>query len=469
MTKNGTTRIDSLKSAKPNPWEGFYRLSREGRLKTLAENCDLNENDLKVLTGETPFSLDIAENLIENVVGVFPLPLGIATNLVVDDQSVVIPMAVEETSIIAACSSVAKWVSAHGGVKTEVRGRLIIGQIQLPLVYAAEEVVTLLKSQESELVNFANAGLPGLVERGGGVERLEFRILDRASDGGEADLSGASSKMVVIHILCNPCDAMGANLINQVCEALKPKIESLTGQKVGLCILSNLVDTKLIRASVEIPEIVSADGSAGDQLQGVEPGLGLDSGLGHGIQEAWLFAQSDPYRAATHNKGVLNGIDPVLIATGNDWRAVEAGIHAYAARSGKYRPVTQWTFDRARRKLRGQIEIPMALGTVGGVTRIHPTAQVALKIMKISSAEQLARIITAVGLIQNLGALRALASVGIVKGHMQLHAANLAIAAGASVHEVSVVRDRLKVVLQQEKKISLVHAQKILREVRGEL
>jgi hydroxymethylglutaryl-CoA reductase len=250
--------------------------------------------------------------------------------------------------------------------------------------------------------------------------------------------------MLVIHILCDPCDAMGANLINQICEALKPRIEEVTGERVGLCILSNLVDTKLVAAEVILRNI--------------------DPSVGKGIQEATLFAQADPYRAATHNKGVLNGIDPILIATGNDWRAVEAGVHAYAARRGKYQPVTDWRMEGS--DLVGRIEVPMALGIAGGVTRLHPTARVALKMLKVTRAEDLARICAAVGLVQNLGALKALATVGIVKGHMQLHAANLAIAAGAEIHEVAEVRDRLAQILKIEKTINLTRAKEILEAVR---
>jgi hydroxymethylglutaryl-CoA reductase len=287
------------------------------------------------------------------------------------------------------------------------------------------------------LIQLANACVPGLVARGGGIRDLAIRELARPDGTGT---------MLVLHLLCDPCDAMGANLINQVCEALKPRVESLTGEKVGLCILSNLVDGKLAAAEIVIRNV--------------------DPVIGRGICEAALFAKADPYRATTHNKGVLNGIDPILIATGNDWRAVEAGVHAYAARSGKYQPVTEWTMDGA--DLIGRIEIPLAVGTVGGVTKLHPTARVALKMLKISKAEDLARICAAVGLVQNLGALKALATVGIVKGHMQLHAANLAIAAGAEIHEIARVRDRLTQILKTDKNITLSRAREVLESIRVE-
>jgi hydroxymethylglutaryl-CoA reductase len=238
---------------------------------------------------------------------------------------------------------------------------------------------------------------------------------------------------------------MGANLINQVCEGLKPEIESITRERVGLCILSNLVDGKLTYARVEIDDV--------------------DPEVGYGIEEAAQFAKTDPYRATTHNKGVLNGIDPVLIATGNDWRAVEAGVHAFSARSGKYQPVTDWRFDGS--KLVGEFLAPLAVGTVGGVTMLHPTARLSLKIMGIENAEGLARILAAAGLVQNLGALKALATVGIVKGHMRLHAANLAMAAGASESELPKLREELSTALVREKRISLSRAKEILEVIRS--
>jgi hydroxymethylglutaryl-CoA reductase len=413
----------------------FHRLTRQQRLLAVQEACDLSDEEAAVLSGETALSMDVAEHLIENVVGYFPIPLGVANHFVIDGRELLIPMAVEETSIIAAASATAKWVKNEGSIRTYSKGKLIIGQIQLPSVVDVARARTVLHENRETLIGLANACIPGLVARGGGVRDIEVRDLPRDEN----------SRMLVIHLLCDPCDAMGANLINQVCEALKPRIENLTGEKVGLCILSNLVDGKLAVAEVVVRNV--------------------DPQLGRGIEEAVLFAQKDPYRAATHNKGVLNGIDPVVIATGNDWRAVEAGIHAFAARSGSYQPVTNWKMEGS--DLFGRIEIPLAVGTVGGVTKLHPTARVALKMMGVQSAEDLARICAAVGLIQNLGALKALATVGIVKGHMQLHAANLAIAAGADIHEIARVRDRLAEVLKIEKKINLSQAREILASVRG--
>ena len=417
--------------------EGMHRLTRDERLARVKVISDLSDDDLAVLSGRQTLTAEMAEHLIENVVGYFPMPLGVATNFKIDGVDLLIPMAVEETSIIAASSATAKWVRSEGSIRTYVKGKLIIGQIQLPSVADVARARRILHENRELLIELANLCVPGLTARGGGVRDLAVRELSRADGAG---------MMLVIHVLCDPCDAMGANLINQICETLKPKIEELTFERVGLCILSNLVDTKLVGAEVIVRNI--------------------DPFVGRGIEEATHFAKTDPYRAATHNKGVLNGIDPILIATGNDWRAVEAGVHSYAARSGKYQPVTDWKVEGS--DLIGRIEVPLAVGTVGGVTRLHPTARVALKMLKIVHAEDLARICAAVGLVQNLGALRALATVGIVKGHMNLHAANLAIAAGADLHEVASVRARLAQVLDREKSINLTRAREVLAEIRRE-
>ncbi len=395
----------------------------------------LRADESRVLSGERGLSLSAAEHLIENVVGTFGFPVGVATNFRIDGRDLFIPMVVEETSIVAAASATAKWIRNEGELRTWSKGSLIIGQIQLPSVREVAKATEALRADRDNLIGFANECIPGIVKRGGGVRDVVVRELERP-DG--------SGRMLVLHVLCDPCDAMGANLINQVCEALKPRVEKVTGEQVGLCILSNLVDGKLACAEVVI--------------------RGIDPKLGHGIVEAGLFAKADPYRAATHNKGVMNGIDPILLATGNDWRAAEAGVHAYAARSGRYQPVTDWQMRGV--DLVGAIEIPMAVGTVGGMTKIHPAVPVVMKILGVSHADELARICAAVGLVQNLGALKALSTVGIVKGHMQLHAANLAIAAGAELHEVAEVRERLVQVLSVEKSIHVTRAKEILEEVR---
>jgi hydroxymethylglutaryl-CoA reductase len=412
------------------------QMTMSQRLNFLAEKCDLTESELNLLRGKG-MSTEIAENLIENSIGYFPIPMGLATHFHIDGRDVLVPMAVEETSIIAACSAAAKWIRNEGEITTATQGNLIIGQIQLPQVKSVAETTARLTARKAELIEAANAMLPGLVARGGGVRELAFRDVPRADGAGN---------MLVIHVLCDPCDAMGANLINQVCEGLKSKVQDITEEHVGLCILSNLVDSKLATAQVRLRNI--------------------DAELGQGIVEAMQFAESDPYRATTHNKGVLNGIDPILIATGNDWRAVEAGVHAYASRSGRYQPVTSWKMEG--NDLIGRIELPMALGTVGGVTRIHPFARISLKILKIEHADELARICAAVGLVQNLAALKALSTVGIVRGHMELHAANLALAAGSTTDEIPWVRKKLLELIKQKKNIGISVAQDILRELRAQ-
>lgn len=413
---------------------GFHRMVRAERLNALQKACGLSDSEIELLTGARLFPMEVAENLIENVIGVFPLPLGVATNFVIDGVERVIPMAVEETSIIAACSATAKWIAKDGAIRTYAKGRLIIGQVQIPNVRNAKRARQILHERREELIQIGNEYVSGLVRRGGGVQDIAFRELQR-EDGGVS---------LVLHVLCDPCDAMGANLINQVCEALKPKIEEWTLEKVGLCILSNLVDTKLVGAEVILRNV--------------------DSALGVGIEEASRFAEIDPYRAATHNKGILNGVDPILIATGNDWRAVEAGMHAYASRLGRYQPLSIWRYDG--HDLVGRIEAPIVVGTVGGVTKVHPHAQLSLNILQIQHAEDLSRICAAVGLTQNLGALKALASVGIVKGHMQLHAANLAMMAGAEVHEIAEMRRRLAAALATDKSIGVSKAKELLEGLR---
>lgn len=416
-------------------FQGFHKLSREERLQRLKSMSNLSDEDLDVLEG--PFSLDLAEHFVENLIGSFPLPLGLAAYFRIDGRDVPVPMAIEETSVVAACSSTAKWIRSHEGatITTSAKGRTIIGQVQFPDVKATDEVMKTIRAREKELLEIANSVVPGLVARGGGVRHFELRRLPRLGGG----------EMLVLHVHMDPCDAMGANLINQVCEALKPFLTSWTGEKVGLCILSNLVDSKLTLAEVRIP--------------------GIDAEIGKGIEEASLFAEADPYRAATHNKGVMNGIDPVLIATGNDWRAVEAGVHAYCARNGRYEPVTKWRMENG--SLVGRFEAPLVVGTVGGVTKLHPTAQVCLRIMGVEHAEDLSRIIASVGLVQNLGALRALSTVGIVKGHMSLHATNLAIAAGARPSEMALLREKLLGALKREKTITMSRAKELLDLLRG--
>ncbi len=417
-------------------FKGFSKLNREERFQRLLDIGALSAEDVRYLKGGAKVPFELAEKFIENVLGYFQLPLGVATNFVIDNKAYVIPMAVEETSIIAAASKTAKWVREHGSITTETRGKEIIGQIQIAKVQNYMQLMEMVKAHETEWVNSANEHVAsGLVRRGGGIKRLEVRRVER----------GDGTYMAVIHVFADPCDAMGANIINQVCEYLKAPIQTATGEKVTMCILSNLVDSRLTLARVEM--------------------TGLEPDLMERIEEASLFAQQDPYRAATNNKGVLNGIDPILIATGNDWRAVEAGVHAYAAQSGQYRSITRW--KRADNKLVGEFEAPVVLGIVGGVTTLHPTAKLCLKMLKVQSAEELSRVCASVGLVQNLGALRALTTVGITEGHMKLHIKNLTLGAGANEIEVPHVQKRLEEILSLRKRISLSHAIEVLKELRA--
>lgn len=417
-------------------FKGFSKLTREERLKALKDVGALTDGDVEYLTKGGLRDTSLGEKFIENVIGYFQLPLGVVTNMRVDGKDFVVPMAVEETSIVAACSKTAKWIRESGSITTEVIGKEIIGQIQCAKIKNFSDFQAKLLSQKNYLIEISNREVAfGLVRRGGGVRDIQVRCVPR----------GDGSDMAVVHVLMDPCDAMGANIVNQVCEFLKEPIEQFTGEKVTMCILSNLVDTKVTRAVVRIDEI--------------EPDLAEK------IEEASLFAQQDPYRAATNNKGVLNGIDPILIATGNDWRAVEAGIHAYACRDGQYRSITRWYRDG--KALVGIFEAPLVVGTVGGVTTLHPTATMAMKMLGTQSANDLSRIIAAVGLVQNLGALRALTTVGIIEGHMKLHTKNLALGAGAEEKEILLVQKKLEEILAIRKRISLSNAIDVLKELRA--
>lgn len=416
-------------------FRGFSKLSREERFKRLLALGAINAEDVAFLKNGGIKDLNLADKLIENVIGYFQLPLGVATNFNINGQDYVIPMAVEETSIIAALSKSAKWIRQCGDIKTWVQGECILGQIQLAKVKDFNKFSQIFYENRAYLISKANKDVAeNMVKRGGGVADLQLRLLKR-EDGQE---------MVVIHLTMNSCDAMGANIINQVLEYLKSPIEQLTGEEVTMCILSNLNDQKLTTAQVTIHKI--------------------DPVLGQKLQEASLFAEMDPYRAATHNKGVMNGIDPVLIATGNDWRAVEAGVHAYAARNGQYQAITRWRYEGET--LTGQLTAPIIVGTIGGVTSLHPTAQMCLRMMNIASANQLSQVIAAVGLVQNLGAIKALCTEGIIQGHMKLHIDNLLLAAGANESEIPLLKEHLQKWLALHKRISLNNAHDLLAKIR---
>ena len=416
-------------------FQGFSKLDREERFQRLLALGAITPADVLYLRQGGIQDTNLADKLIENVIGYFQLPLGVATNFRIDDRDYVIPLAVEETSIVAALSKTAKWIRQHGEITTQIDGNCILGQIQLAKVNDFNRFSTIFDENKRFFIERANEDVAeNMVKRGGGVFDLQLRKLPRP-DGGD---------MAVIHLMMDSCDAMGANIINQVLEYLKGPIENLTGECVTMCILSNLNDQKLTTAKVAIRD--------------VEPDLGMR------LQEATLFAETDPYRAATHNKGVMNGIDPVLIATGNDWRAVEAGVHAYAARSGTYQAISRWRYHEG--VLSGELKAPIIVGTVGGVTSLHPTANMCLRMMGIKSANQLSRVIAAVGLVQNLGAIKALSTEGIIQGHMKLHIDNLLMVAGATDMEMPLLKERLQDWLMTNKRVSLNNAYDLLAEIR---
>ena len=414
---------------------GFSKLTREERFERLMALGAMTQDDVVYLRQGGMQDATLADQLIENVIGYFQLPLGVATNFHIDGRDYVIPMAVEETSIIAALSKTAKWIRRHGEMTTHVSGDCIIGQIQLAKINDFERFSKLFYENKLNFIEKANEDVAAsMVRRGGGVVDLQLRKLPRP-DGGD---------MAVIHLTMNSCDAMGANIVNQVLEYLKQPIEYITGESVTMCILSNLNDQKLTTAKVRIHDV--------------------DPILGERLQEASLFAETDPYRAATHNKGVMNGIDPVLIATGNDWRAVEAGVHAYATRNGSYQAISRWRYQDG--VLTGELTAPIIVGTVGGVTSLHPTASMCLRMLNVESANELSRVIAAVGLVQNLGAITALCTEGIIQGHMKLHLDNLLLVAGATADEAPVLKTRLHDWLMTNQRVSLSHACDLLAELR---
>ncbi len=410
---------------------GFYRQSPAERQTLVQQRYHLNQAEIDALT-RGGLSLDLADRLIENVVGVYGLPLGIAAHFQINKRDYLIPMAIEEPSVVAACSHAAKLAREAGGFTASADEPLMVGQVQVMELRDLDAAREKILAARDEILAFANATAKSLVERGGGAKDIEVRLFRETRAG----------PMLVLHLLFDTRDAMGANQVNTACEAIAPLIQEITGGRVVLRILSNLADKRLARAACRI----SRDA--------------LGAGVVQGIVEAQALAEIDPYRAATHNKGILNGIDAVAIATGNDWRSVEAGAHAYAARDGHYRALTQWERD-ANGDLLGSIELPLAVGIVGGTTAAHPVAQIALKILSVASARELAGVMAAVGLAQNLGALRALVSEGIQQGHMALHARQIAIAAGAQGVQI----DRIAEILVAEKNVRLSRAKELLGEL----
>lgn len=387
---------------------GFYNMTLTERRFQLEDAAALTpEQLLPFLTGG--LSIDAADHMIENVIGLYTLPLGVALNFQVNGRDVLIPMTLEEPSVVAGASFMAKLARAGGGFTATTTDPLMIGQMQVIHITNLDEAKFKLYEHKAELLAEADSIDPILKKFGGGARDLEVRMIESSPIG----------SFLVVHLIYDVRDAMGANAVNTACERLAPRIEAITGGKVHLRILSNLADRRIARSRCTIPvkELAFGDFS-GEEVR-------------DGIIAAYAFAATDPYRAATHNKGIMNGVDSVVIATGNDWRAIEAGAHAYAAKSGRYTSLSTWNKD-VNGNLAGTLEMPMAVGIVGGATKVHPAAQAAVKLMGVKTAGELAEIIVSVGLAQNMAALRALATEGIQRGHMSLHARQVAIAAGAS-------------------------------------
>lgn len=400
--------------------QNFRTLTPESRLELLAETIGLDGQDKRILAGQDALPMTIADGMIENVIGKFELPLAVASNFTINGRDYLVPMAVEEPSVVAAASYMARIVRGSGGFTTSSTRPVMRAQIQVLGLSAPRSAEQKLLMAEAELIEMANARDATLVSLGGGCIGIEVQQFPESRVG----------PMLVLHILVDVRDAMGANTVNTMAEAIAPRVAEITGGRTRLRILSNLADRRLARASVSIPPELFSTGN----LDGAD--------VVQGIVEAGALAEVDPYRAATHNKGIMNGVDPVILATGNDWRAIEAGAHSWAARSGRYTALTTWEVGAAG-QLEGVIELPMAVGLVGGATRSHPAARAALKVLGVDTASELGEVVAAVGLAQNLGALRALATEGIQKGHMALHARNIAILAGAEGEEIGRIAARM--------------------------
>ena len=394
----------------------FRALTPAQRLDHVATAVGLTADDIALLKTPGALALSRADGMIENVVGTFELPFGIAGNFQVNGRDVLVPMVVEEPSVVAAASFMAKLARECGGFEASSTGPIMRAQVQILGVadpYGARQA---LLRQRDRILEIANSRDKVLIGLGGGCRDIEVHVFPDTPRGA----------MVVMHLIVDVRDAMGANTVNTMAESVSPLVEQLTGGTVRLRILSNLADLRLARARVRLtPEVLKTAERSGEEI--IE-----------GVLDAYTFAAVDPYRAATHNKGIMNGIDPVIVATGNDWRAVEAGAHAYACRSGRYTSLTTWEKDNSG-ALVGTIEMPMPVGLVGGATKTHPLARLALKILDVKSAQELGEVAVAVGLAQNLGALRALATEGIQRGHMALHARNIALVAGATGDEIDAV------------------------------
>jgi hydroxymethylglutaryl-CoA reductase len=418
-------------SKKTSVVSGFYKLPIEKRREFVAQFANLNEDDVKSFS--SCLDLATADRMIENVLGTFEVPLGLAVNFLINNKDYIIPMATEESSVVAAASNAAKIARVKGGFSTTCSEPLMIGQLQLLHIKDVAAAAQKIMQHKKQLLTVANAQDKILVDFGGGAKDIEVRILE-----------SPLGQMIVTHLIVDVRDAMGANAVNTMCEALAPVLEEITGGIVRLKILSNLADKRLVKAT----GIFDKEKMGGDHV--------VDAFL-----ESYVLASIDPYRAATHNKGIMNGIDALIIATGNDFRAIEAGAHAYAARNGQYTSLTQYHKNKDG-DLVGEIELPMAVGVVGGAANMHPKAKLCRKILGVKTARELAEVVASLGLAQNFAALFALSTVGIQKGHMSLHAKNIAVMAGAQGDEIEKLAD----LLVHDGKVKLDYAKELLEKIR---
>ena len=412
---------------------GFYKLAPRERLAIIKDFANLTDEEVRLLENTGALPMDVADHMVENAIGVLPEPLGIAVNFLINQKDYLIPMATEEPSVIAAASYAARMVRDGGGFHTSSTAPIMIGQIQVVKLENAEDAKMKVLDAKAEVLKKANDQDPVLNSFGGGAKDLEARVIDTSM-----------GQMLIVHLLVDCRDAMGANAVNTMAEAVAPLIEQLTGGRVILRIISNLAVKRLAKAWCTVPK----DAVGGEEV--------VD-----GIAYASAFAAADPYRAATHNKGVMNGTIAVVLATGNDHRAIEAGAHAYAAFNGPYTTISNWT-KNDNGDLQGSIELPMAVGLIGGAVKTHPIARISMKILGVKSASEFGEVLAAVGLAQNLAALRALASEGIQRGHMSLHARNIAVTAGARPDQIDIVAERMV----KERKVRVDRAKEILEELK---
>jgi len=422
--------------------KGFYKLSVDERRELIARIANLDEEGLNSLTLGGGLSDQAADNMIENVIGTMAIPIGIAANFLIDDMQYVVPYAVEESSVVAAASNMAKRCHNKGGFRTNCDDSNMIAQIQILDIEDVQAAIALIENNKQLLIDECNSLPSRIISLGGGCKDIECRSIDFEN-----------GKMLIVHLIVDCLDAMGANAVNTMAELISPSLERITGGRAHLRILSNLAVYRMARAEAWFtPEEISDDGDFESGKQIIK-----------GIIEAYEMAKCDPFRAVTHNKGIMNGISAVAVACGQDWRAVEASAHAWASITGKYTSMTTWKISDDG-VLHGSIELPLAVGIVGGITKVHPVAKTNLEILGISSAKELAGVMACAGLAQNLGALRALSTNGIQKGHMRLHLKNLAVAVGARPDEIETLE---KVLSESEERVTSEAVERVLNQIRN--